>query len=400
MKEEINKAKLIMISGYFGFNNCGDDAILLTMIQELLMDIPRENIFVLSQSPNRTKEKYRVNSIHRLNLFLILSQLRKTYLFISGGGGLLQDVSGKGLSVIYYLSLIMLARLFKVPSVIYGQGIGPVRRQINRKIIRLILNKVNLIMVRDEQSQAILGEIGINKELVSVYTDPTFLLKKEKLPDNIIKKYHLYSLPERLNNENTIGVVIRNCKEIEQDYKQNILQLAKIADYLIEKQQAKLIFLPFQMNEDLALINDIIKQMNHSSVDCLDQEVSPAQMLSLFHKLSLIIGMRFHAIIFATISNCPFIALNYDPKVRNYVNSLGLSELLLNINELTIKNIDNKLKYIKDNQVKIKSILNSATKQYQDRANLGNDRLKNIIEGKIFQSRKEWKKFDKDVSCF
>ncbi|MDD3656049.1 MAG: polysaccharide pyruvyl transferase CsaB [Atribacterota bacterium] len=391
MKEEANKVNSIMISGYFGFGNCGDEAILMAMIQELSRYIPKENIVVLSQSPKKTKEKYRVNALHRLNLFLILSQLRKLNVFISGGGGLLQDISGKGFSIIYYLGLIILARLFKVSSVIYAQGIGPIRRQINRKIIKLVLTRINLIIVRDEKSQLLLQEIGIDKKSVSISADPSFLLRTEELPNNIAEKYQLNYQQGMKDGKMTIGVVIRNCKEIEHDYKQKIINLAKIADYLIEKYQVKLIFLPFQVSKDLTLLNDIIKEMKHSSVDCLNQEVNPAQMLSLFSQLSLIIGMRFHAIIFATISNRPFIAIDYDPKVRNYVDSLGLSELLLNLNQLTIKNIDNKLKYIKDHQNEIKSILNSATKQYQDKANAGNDNLRSFIEGKHFRFRKELK---------
>ena len=180
-----------------------------------------------------------------------------------------------------------------------------------------------------------------------------------------------------------IGVVLRNCKEIEQDYNKKIIQLAKIADHLITKYKARLIFLPFQLDNDLALMNDVIKNMGNTSVHCLDQEIKPAQMLTLFSKLSLIIGMRFHAILFATMNGNPFIAIDYDPKVKNYVSALGLSELLLNIGQLTIKNVDNKIKYISDNQKNIKSVLYTSTMQYQNQAYAGITKLKSFIRERL-----------------
>ncbi len=378
MLVKINKNQFIMISGYFGFDNCGDEAILMSMLQRLRQYVPGENIFILSQSPDITRARYGVNAIGRLNLFWILCNLKKIGIFISGGGGLLQDVSGRGLSISYYLGLVMLARLFKIPCVIYAQGIGPVKRRINKRIIKSVLTKVNLIMVRDDQSRIFLEEIGIEKELV-VVTDPAFLLSPEELPEDMVKKYQLNSVPEIINGM-TIGIVIRNCPEIRKDYQKITLQIAKIADYLITEYQAKIIFLPFQKKQDWPLLQDIVKQMDYSNFHCFDQEVTPAQILSLVSRLSLIIAMRFHAIIFATINNVPFIALSYDPKISNYVNSLGLTELLLNLNQLTLTEIDNKLKYIRVHQEKIKSVLSIAQRQYQDRANIGNNKLRAFIE--------------------
>ena len=384
MTKEISNLKSIMISGYYGFGNCGDEAILMAMIQQLSDIVSEEGITVLSQNPKKTKLLYGVDSIFRLNPLLICWKMKKSGIFISGGGGLLQDTTGRGLSIAYYLSFILLARLFRIPCIIYGQGIGPIRRQINRKLIRFSLSRANLIIVRDRQSQMLLDEIGISKELVSVFADPSFLLKGEKLPDNIYKKFQLEeSQPEVLHDNMIIGVVLRNCKEIEQDYNKKIIQLAKIADHLITKYKARLIFLPFQLDNDLALMNDVIKNMGNTSVHCLDQEIKPAQMLTLFSKLSLIIGMRFHAILFATMNGNPFIAIDYDPKVKNYVSALGLSELLLNIGQLTIKNVDNKIKYISDNQKNIKSVLYTSTMQYQNEAYAGITKLKSFIRERL-----------------
>ena len=139
----------IIISGYYGFNNTGDEAILKSMIGAFKEKIPQIKITVLSHNPLQTSQTYQVKAINRLNLIDIMRCLRDTNLFISGGGGLLQDSTGKGWSIFYYLGLILAAKIAKVPVMIYAQGIGPVNRQINKKLIKWILNKVDLITVRD-----------------------------------------------------------------------------------------------------------------------------------------------------------------------------------------------------------------------------------------------------------
>ncbi|GAH21215.1 unnamed protein product [marine sediment metagenome] len=75
--------------------------------------------------------------------------MRNVNLFISGGGGLLQDSTGKGWSILYYLGLILAAKIVKVPVMIYAQGIGPINKKFNKLLIKWILNKVDLITVRD-----------------------------------------------------------------------------------------------------------------------------------------------------------------------------------------------------------------------------------------------------------
>ena len=362
----MSSLKPVMISGYFGFGNCGDEAILMAMIQEFSKATSKDKIVVLSEDPKKTKLLYQVDAIYRLNPILIISRMKKSSVFISGGGGLLQDVSGKGFSILYYLSLIFLANLLNIPSVIYGQGIGPVQKNINKKLLKWVLNRVNLIMVRDKQSRIFLEKLGVKKNKpIIVNADTAFLLKEKEVPKSILDKYRLdYSQGTAVKGMN-IAMVIRNCKEVGIDYKSKIIKYAGISDYLIEKYQANLFFIPFQVQTDLPLIKDIIKKMKFSTVKCIEEEMYPDEILSFISNFSLMIGMRLHSIIFATIANKPFIAIDYDPKVKYYVHSLELPELLINLNQLTVKNVDNKLKYIEANREMIQSNLKLKKEQFE-----------------------------------
>ncbi len=380
MAKEMNDLQMVMISGYYGFDNCGDEAILSVIINELSQYIPRTKLIILSRNPLKTKKTYQVNAINRLNYLLIIAKMVKTGIFISGGGGLLQDISGKGFSIWYYLSLLFLARIFDIPCVIYAQGIGPVKRTVNRKIVSWIFNRVNLIMVRDHQSKILLQEMGIRDKSIAVSADPSFLLLERKIPASLKKKYQLDQHGEKANKEMVIGLAIRNCKEIELNYEHKVRQFAEIADYLITEYQAKLFFLSFQKNSDYPFVQDVAKRMEQNSFVCLEEEISPNQMLSLFSEFSLIVGMRFHSIIFSTMKNKPFIAIAYDPKVEFFVRSLGVSELLINLQELTIKNMDNKLKYIAENRKMIQTALKEKKEIFQGEASSSIQQLLHFIQ--------------------
>lgn len=363
----------IMISGYYGFNNTGDEAILTSMVRAFKEKMPQIKIVVLSQNPLQTSQAYQVKAINRLHLISILNCLRNTNLFISGGGGLFQDSTGKGWSILYYLGLILGAKIVRVPVMIYAQGIGPVNKQINKKLMKWILNKVDLITVRDNSSKELLENLGVVKPSICVNSDPSFLLRRKDTKDtiDIIDKYtHIRELIYS-NNRPVIGISVRECKENRKDIRRIF---AKVADDLIENYKAKIIFLPFKFDDDVRISEEILSLMkNKNQANVLTTRLEPEELLSLLYRLSLMVGMRLHSIIFSTMVDIPFIALNYDPKVKNFVESLGLSELLLELDDTSLKNFKEKVKYIKENDDRIKKILSKKVKILEEKAFSNND---------------------------
>ncbi|MEG2583986.1 MAG: glycosyltransferase, partial [Oscillospiraceae bacterium] len=100
----------VMISGYYGFNNSGDDSILRAIVDSLLEIKPDIDIIALSKNPTETESIYGIKSIHRFNVFRIFWRLLHTKLLISGGGSLIQDITSDK-SLAYYLGIINIAKL-------------------------------------------------------------------------------------------------------------------------------------------------------------------------------------------------------------------------------------------------------------------------------------------------
>jgi len=359
----------ITISGYYGFNNTGDEAILKSMVRAFKEKMHQIRIVVLSHNPLQTSQTYQVEAINRLHLIDIMRCLRDTDLFISGGGGLLQDLTGKGWSILYYLGLMLIAKIVKVPVMIYAQGIGPVNKQINKKLIKWILNKVDLIAVRDNPSKELLENLGVVKPSIYVNSDPVFLLKKKNI-NHVIDNYPYIQKLINSDDRPLIGVSVREYKSNGSDSKRIF---AQVADYLIENYKAKIIFIPFQFDEDVYISEEILSLMKNQA-EVLKIKLEPEELLSILSRLSLVVGMRLHSIIFSSMANIPFIAFNYDPKVRYFVEDLGLSELLLEIDEnISLKNIKEKIEYIRENNDKIKDILLKKANDLEEKALINNE---------------------------
>lgn len=359
----------IMISGYYGFNNTGDEAILKSMVRAFKEKIPQVKITVLSRNPLQTSQTYKVKAVNRLYLINIICCLRDTNLFISGGGGLLQDSTGKGWSILYYLGLILVAKIVKIPVMIYAQGIGPVNNQVNKKLMKWILNKVELITVRDNSSKELLENLGVVKPSIYVNSDPVFLLKRRSI-NYIIDRYPY--IQELINSTNRplVGVSVREYRSNGPDLKRIF---AQAADYLIENYKVKIIFLPFKFDEDVHISEEILSLMKNQA-DVLKIKLEPEELLSLLSRLSLMVGVRLHSIIFSSMANIPFIAFDYDPKVKYFVEDLGLSELLLEINEdISLKYFQEKIEYVRENNDKIKENLLKKVNNLEEKALANNE---------------------------
>lgn len=321
--EMMEKQKFsIVISGYYGFNNAGDEAILLSMLKSMRDFLPKAESVVLSGNPRNTEVAYDVKSVHRFDLFGIIRAIKHCDIFVSGGGSLLQDVTSKR-SLFYYLGLIFLAKILNKPVMLYAQGVGPINNSFMRWLTGKVLAKVNFITVRDKESYEFLQSLGLSPEKMCVTADVVFMLPQPTLSDGKI----LMSRSGLNSNTEVVGVAVRSWE--------NDKYLGALVDALdvLADQGNQIYIIPFQYPTDVAVAKKLQKALRHPS-KILDRVCSTEEMLSVIGNLSLLIGMRLHSLIFASVMKIPFVALEYDPKVESYVKNLGVSSAG-NIKELT-----------------------------------------------------------------
>jgi polysaccharide pyruvyl transferase CsaB len=307
----------IILSGYYGFDNAGDEAILKSIISGLTQTIPNIRIIVLSANPKKTKELYGVEAINRMNPFLILKALFRADLFISGGGSLLQDVTGK-LSIPYYLSLIKLAMMMKTKTVFFSQGVGPVESDFYKKLVRKVVSKMDLVMVRDKKSKEFLNLLSI--ENVEECSDPVFFLQPapvEEIKQILIKE----EIP--FNEKGPwVGVAVRDWENKEKI----ISEVAIGLDKLIATHDAQIILLPFHKDVDFEIQKSIIEKMEANiQTYILKNQYTASELLGICKKLDLMIGMRLHSLIFAARQRVPFVGISYDVKIDSFLEQFDMN---------------------------------------------------------------------------
>ncbi len=173
-----NQRNLVLISGYYGFSNLGDEAILEVIIDELTRIMPSQNIVALSNNPAETEKTFGIRAADRWNIGALTKLLPHTKLFISGGGGLFQDIVSVK-SPFFYGAQILIARALGAPVMVFAQGIGRLKRQSDAQSPDWPSVRSNFVAVRDQQSVDLLREWGLAAQLTA---DPVWALQAKPLP--------------------------------------------------------------------------------------------------------------------------------------------------------------------------------------------------------------------------
>ncbi len=309
----------IIISGYHGFANSGDEALLYAILNTLRKQRPNIDVTVLSKVPEETSGEYGVKSIYRYNYCKIKKAMKQSKMLLFGGGSLLQDVTSSK-SILYYLAIINLAHKCGIKTMLYANGIGPIVKKRDRRLAAKILNKVDIITLRDDKSDEELKSLGVTKPRVIITADPAFTIDT-----NVSFSGEYFTNRAGVPTGTKLCVVsIRDYKKSSADFAD---QMAKLCDYIVEKHNIYPLFVPMQYPADMEISRKVMEKMTRSSY-IINRELSVAEMFSVLSEAEMIIGMRLHSLIYATTLAIPALALVYDPKISAFMESLNQPDWL------------------------------------------------------------------------
>ncbi|MBK8190305.1 MAG: polysaccharide pyruvyl transferase CsaB [Vampirovibrionales bacterium] len=295
----------VVVSGYYGFDNLGDELILQALLAHLRAR--GYHVTVLSAKPEQTARRYQVEAISRLDLAAIIPAIARCHLLISGGGGLFQDATGPA-SPIYYGGLILLAAYFKIPVLLWAQGVGPLKTWLGRQMSALAMRRCRHFLVRDAFSAALIGDLTGRE--AEVTADPVWTLQ---LPPRA---------KARAQDVWQIGVSLRPWPDLTPE---RIRELAAFFRRLTDGAEKPVQFhlTPFQPQADLDPL--------HAFADALQAEglrnihwVSVNALLETIPQFHLMFGMRYHSLVLAMLSHVPVYGLVYDPKVSQLLEGFHL----------------------------------------------------------------------------
>lgn len=290
-----NMNKEVLVLGYYGFGNWGDEATLSAIINMIKQTSSKTKISVLSYNGYETYKTHGVNGISRNHYRHILKTIKSCDIVICGGGTILQDVTSNR-SIYYYLAVVWLAKKYNKKIVFFSNGFGPIIK--NKTITSKVCNQADDIIVRDEKSKSMMREMGINKKIY-VSTDVVFNFYKN---NNVIK-------------ENKIAVSLRPWKYSKQYTKDFVKQIGEAINILIDKGY-NIDLISLKNRDDVKVLNFLLNKINKKEYVCLYTGEDFKQVMDRISESKIMIGMRLHANIFALINNIPVITINYDPKIE------------------------------------------------------------------------------------
>lgn len=304
----------VVMSGYYGFNNTGDEAIMLSMHKNIQQMGDNYHITVLSNKPQETKEKYGIEAVYRFGVKDVLHAIKNCDVLLSGGGSLLQD-STSTRSLMYYLSITAAAKCMRKKVMLYANGIGPVSGKRNRRLVKQVVNKADLITLREENSYEELLSMGVNPKKCFVTADPVFTM------DSIEKTQARELLQaEGVPMDKPVVVVsVRNWKDMDQF----IDRFAQLCDTIVETYSRDIVFLAMQMPNDITVSEKVRKKMKQNAY-ILKGNYSPYEVMGMISLADFILSMRLHTLIFAARQKVPLIGFIYDPKIEYYLEKLNM----------------------------------------------------------------------------
>ena len=303
----------VVMSGYYGFKNAGDEAILQSIYQNISAVSADISITVLSSDPEDTKARYGCKAVDRFNILRALRAIRRCDALVSGGGSLLQDFTSTR-SLLYYLFIISAAKRMGKKVMIYANGIGPVSKKANRRRVRSVISRADVVTLRDPASLDELRGMGVTRDDMLITADPVFTMSGAS-PEEARRLLTDHGVPPGP----FITVSIRDWPGIDGFCP----KIASVCDSVYEKTGRGVVFISMQPGRDAEVsrrVQGLMKNPSH----VLEGRFTARELMGIIGESDIMLAMRLHALIFAARMNVPFAGLVYDPKVTAYTDALKM----------------------------------------------------------------------------
>lgn len=296
----------LLIAGYFGCGNLGDDAILLGFLKGI--EGLRYDVTVLSGYPEETYRLYGTRSVPRRDNAAVSAAIQECDALVFAGGSIFQDVSSVA-SVNYYAGLVSKAKKAGKKVAMLGQGVGPLNNFLGKRMAAGAFNQADLIVVRDQASSQTLRSLGV-KITPRIAGDLAYLLPKPTLAED--------AMSFQVGNMKSIGIAPR-------PFGKNKETIQLFGDLCKLVFQANLMPVLVEMDRELdgPMIVEIEKTQG-GKVPSIRKAQTPMQLQQRIMRMDALIAMRLHAGILAATVDVPPYMLAYDPKVTAFAASANL----------------------------------------------------------------------------
>lgn len=295
----------LLLSGYFGCGNVGDDAIMLGFVHGL--GNTRHGITVLSGAPEETFRNYGFNAVQRKDMGAVKAAIEKCDALVYPGGSIFQDVTSFR-SCAYYAQLVSMAKKAGKKVMLLGQGVGPLTGFLGKRAAAGAFNDADLVVVRDPGSVSTLKSIGY-KGTPRVGADMAFLLPQP--PESDAGGFSVGSMK-------SVGISVR-----PHGKDKDIIKVFGELCRMLFQNGVMPVLIEMDRTADAPLMAEISKAQGGKIPD-IRKLTSPMQLQQRLARMDGVIAMRLHAGILAATVGVPPLMISYDPKVSAFSQMLDI----------------------------------------------------------------------------
>ena len=314
----------ILVSGYYGFGNAGDDSIAAALVAGIRACAPDMPITFLCKDTKNSAKKYGVRTVPRFNIPAVLREMRTARLLISGGGNLLQNTTSAR-SLFYYTTIIRLAKRRGLRVFVLGNGLGPILGEKYELDVAKTLALADRITLREPQSLDYAASLGIPRDRLALSADPALLLAPAdaRRVDYILKN---------VGNAPLFAVSLRSFATLRSeevdgaDEDSFAATFAAEMDAIAARTGAKPLYILMQSSRDRALTEKV------NAAAAVKGEIlgglTAREIMGVLGRCEFVISMRLHLLIYAVAVGKPPLGISYDPKIDAMMRYMGCAKPL------------------------------------------------------------------------
>lgn len=371
----------ILLTGFFGAGNVGDEAVSLAVYEGVKKNRPQASFSIVTRSPEYTRNFTGITAVDTIKGFYPsqdfwmrlsrhIGSIKKSNLVVIGGGGIIQDVHS-WTTIPAYILPACLGILFNRPVITVGIGVGPVKTAWLKELTAFACNRMALVQVRDEESRKELIAYGVDAGKIQVTADV--------VPSLDFKRY--VAGRSFGNSRPTVAVAFRKWAGLDKN------GLVAICTKLIENGVA-IRMLGYESLHDVKFYEELIAAFAPEHRDKISIHI-PADLNDAMEEVKaadFVLSMRLHGCVFAAAMGTPFFAVPYDPKVSEFMRRISMEDRMLPMDRLSLNYADEILKSLQANGRAFPAVGFAAQQQLSEK---NFTVVPEVLQGKVVYSFKD-----------
>lgn len=220
------------------------------------------------------------------------------------------------------------------PTTIFGISFGPLPDETwkDRRFSQLanhILKQVRFLSLRDDKSQ---NNARTNRIDYVPTADTAFLdVTKSSIPSELMNSLEA---PYAVFVPNALFKWHPNFQFVP---KEKFEHLYKAIIALFLKNGLRVVMLPqlFGLQNDEAYFRELSSAFSESELTVIPEQNACEVQQAIIRNAVMVVGARYHSIVFAIKNHTPFVALSYEHKISNLLTMVGLEDLTFDLNILS-----------------------------------------------------------------